>query len=78
MLAVRAVYPVLSSGQPAGAPNQWPCTIARRIFSGDFVEYLVEASWGQLTVRRPPGDRFAEGSSAVLTLDPNHCVVIDR
>jgi hypothetical protein len=69
---------VLSAGAPTGGANQWACTIARRIFSGDFVEYLVKMDWGQLVVRRPPADRFAEGEMAVLTLDPSHCVVINR
>ncbi|MGD9844956.1 MAG: ABC transporter ATP-binding protein [Variibacter sp.] len=79
MLAVRAVYPTLSAkAAQAAAPNQWPCKVLRSTFSGDFVEYLVETKWGQIVVRRPPTERLAAGDEAVLTIDPQHCVVVDR
>lgn len=78
VLSIRAVHPALSAGGAAAGTNQWPCTIAKRIFSGDFIEYLVDTDWGQLIVRRPPADSFAEGQAALLVLDPSHCVVIDR
>ncbi|MEO6958606.1 MAG: ABC transporter ATP-binding protein [Burkholderiaceae bacterium] len=79
MLAIRAVYPVLcrSGQQQSGSANQWTCTIAHAIFSGDFVEYLVKTQWGELVVRRPPSDRYELGSSAILSVDPAHCVVIN-
>jgi len=79
MLAIRAVYPVLCrpGQQQSGIANQWPCTIAHAIFSGDFVEYMVKTQWGELVVRRPPSDRYELGSSAILSVDPAHCVVIN-
>jgi iron(III) transport system ATP-binding protein len=79
LLSVRAVYPLLQrrhQGQADGV-NEWPCTIERATFSGDFVEYEVRTAWGELIVRRPPSDRFAVGSTGVISVDPQHCVVVN-
>jgi iron(III) transport system ATP-binding protein len=52
--SVRTVYPWLSREQPVAAVNAWPVRISRRVFQGDFVQYVL--AWGseQLVVRRPP------------------------
>jgi iron(III) transport system ATP-binding protein len=79
LLSIRAVYPMLKrTGQRGSdAVNEWPCTIQRATFSGDFVEYEVSTAWGELVVRRPPSDRFAVGSAGVVSVDPQYCVVVN-
>jgi iron(III) transport system ATP-binding protein len=78
LLAIRSVYPQLSGCEAGtGVTNQWNCKIVTATFSGEFIEYLVETTWGRIVVRRPPTDRFKVGSAAVLTIDPKRCVVIE-
>jgi ABC-type Fe3+/spermidine/putrescine transport system ATPase subunit len=79
LLSIRAVYPVLHRREDSagGAANHWPCTILRATFSGDFVEYQVGTAWGELTVRRPPSDRYAVGSAVFVSVAPEHCVVVN-
>jgi ABC-type Fe3+/spermidine/putrescine transport system ATPase subunit len=83
LLSIRAVYPQLHRVPPpqqqrqADAVNHWPCTIRQATFSGDFVEYQVQTAWGELTVRRPPSDRFDVGSTAFVSVAPQHCVVVN-
>ncbi len=79
LVAIRTIYPVLCRSQeqvPQGF-NQWPCTIMRSVFSGDFIEYAVETAWGEILVRRPPSDRFETGGQAIVCVDPVHCVVVN-
>ena len=79
LLAIRSVYPQLAPHtERTGANNQWPCKVLKATFSGEFIEYLVETDWGQIIVRRPPTDRFTPGSQAVLSIDPEHCIVIEH
>jgi hypothetical protein len=40
--SVRTVYPVLSRERPDTAINVWPVRISRRVFLGDFVQYVLE------------------------------------
>ena len=57
-------------------PNATPGTIHRRMFHGDFIQYVVDWPCGQLLVRRPPTDLFAEGSAVTVSFAPEHCVVL--
>jgi ABC-type Fe3+/spermidine/putrescine transport system ATPase subunit len=51
-------------------------TIHRRMFHGDFIQYVVDWPAGQLIVRRPPTELFAEGSSVTVSFAPEHCVLL--
>lgn len=79
LLSIRAVYPVLHRPHESVADgvNLWPCTIDRVTFSGDFVEYQARTAWGELTVRRPPSDRFEVGGTAFVSVSSQHCVVVN-
>ncbi len=78
LLAIRSVYPRLyARTAPEARPNTWPGKIARATFSGEFIEYYVETGWGSIIVRRPPTERFEVGSTVMLELDPDHCIVIE-
>jgi iron(III) transport system ATP-binding protein len=74
--ALRASYVNLATEAPPGVANAVPGRIQRRLFHGDFNEYVVAWPPGQLIVRRPPTETFAEGSAVVLWFQPEHCVLL--
>jgi ABC-type Fe3+/spermidine/putrescine transport system ATPase subunit len=76
-LSVRTVYPRLSRERPNALLNTWPVRISRRVFLGDFVQYLVEWEERQLVVRRPPMEHFQEGEKVYLMVEPEHCVLLE-
>jgi iron(III) transport system ATP-binding protein len=76
-LSIRTVYPWLSREQPDAMLNAWPVRISRRVFLGDFVQYLVEWEERQLVVRRPPMEHFEEGEKVYLVVEPEHCVLLE-
>ncbi len=51
-------------------------TIHRRMFHGDFIQYVVDWPAGQLIVRRPPTELFEEGSAVTVSFAPTHCVLL--
>jgi iron(III) transport system ATP-binding protein len=75
-VALRASYINLSAQPPPGAANAVPGRVQRRLFHGDFNEYVVAWPGGQLIVRRPPTEAFAEGSEVTLWFEPEHCVLL--
>jgi iron(III) transport system ATP-binding protein len=75
--SIRTVYPRLSRERPAVGDNVWAVRINRRVFLGDFVQYLVDWEDRQLVVRRPPMEHFAEGEEVYLTVEPEHCVLLE-
>lgn len=75
--SVRTVYPRLSRAQPEATENVWPVAITRRVFLGDFVQYLVAWGGSQFVVRRPPTEHFDEGEQVYLSVDPEHCVLLE-
>jgi ABC-type Fe3+/spermidine/putrescine transport system ATPase subunit len=76
-LSIRTVYPRLSRGRPNTTLNTWPVRISRRVFLGDFVQYLVAWEGRQLVVRRPPMEHFEEGENVYLAVEPEHCVLLE-
>jgi ABC-type Fe3+/spermidine/putrescine transport system ATPase subunit len=71
-LALRSSYIHLRPDEV----NMVAGTIHRRMFHGDFIQYVVDWPCGQLLVRRPPTDVFAEGSAVTVSFAPEHCVVL--
>ena len=51
-------------------------TIHRRMFHGDFIQYVIDWPAGQLIVRRPPTELLAEGSAVTVAFSPGHCVLL--
>jgi iron(III) transport system ATP-binding protein len=74
--ALQAAYVDIFAPGRTDVPNATPGTIHRRMFHGDFIQYLVDWPCGQLLVRRPPTDVFAEGSAVTVSFAPEHCVVL--
>ena len=51
-------------------------SIRRRMFHGDFVQYIVDCPVGPMIVRRPPTELVAEGSNVTMSFAPEHCVLL--
>ena len=50
---------------------------SQRIFTGDFVHYVVDWENRQLVVRRPSTELYEEGEPVYLTIEPQHCVLLE-
>jgi ABC-type Fe3+/spermidine/putrescine transport system ATPase subunit len=74
LAALRSSYVHLDD--PLETHNTVQGTIHRRMFHGDFIQYVVDWPAGQLIVRRPPTELFEEGSSVTVSFAPEHCVLI--
>ena len=77
-LALRSAYIGL---QPAGvvrdaSVNMIEGRIERRMFHGDFVQYIVACRAGRLVVRRPPTELFDEGSDIIVDFAPEHALLL--
>jgi iron(III) transport system ATP-binding protein len=73
-VALRSSY--IHLGHVAGTHNAVPGRIHRRMFHGDFIQYVVDWPAGQLIVRRPPTEMFDEGSDVTISFAPTHCVLL--
>ncbi len=73
-VALRSAY--IHFDQGAGQQNRVPGTIHRRMFHGDFIQYVIDWPAGQLIVRRPPTELLAEGSAVTVAFSPGHCVLL--
>jgi ABC-type Fe3+/spermidine/putrescine transport system ATPase subunit len=76
-VAVRTAYIDLRPGSPNGEPNAIAGTIHRRMFHGDFVQYIVDWPAGQLIVRRPPTELLDEGAAVAVSFAAEHCVLLE-
>jgi ABC-type Fe3+/spermidine/putrescine transport system ATPase subunit len=74
-VAVRTAY--IEIGEAAGT-NQIPGTVRRRMFHGDFVQYVIDCPLGQMIVRRPPTNLVAEGEGVSLSFSPEHCILLEE
>ena len=73
-VALRSSY--IHLGHVPGSHNAVPGRIHRRMFHGDFIQYVVDWPAGQLIVRRPPTEMFDEGSDVTISFAPVHCVLL--
>ena len=73
-VAVRTAYIELGK---ASNVNQMPGTVRRRMFHGDFVQYVVDCPLGQMIVRHPPTNLVAEGDGVNLSFSREHCVLLE-
>jgi iron(III) transport system ATP-binding protein len=75
-VALRTAYIALSPPPSTNEANVVPGRIHRRMFHGDFIQYVVDWPPGQLIVRRPPTELFEEGSSVIVQVTPGRCVLL--
>jgi iron(III) transport system ATP-binding protein len=74
IVALRTSY--IHLGPMPGSRNAVPGRIHRRMFHGDFIQYVVDWPAGQLIVRRPPTELLDEGSEVTISFAPTHCVLL--
>jgi ABC-type Fe3+/spermidine/putrescine transport system ATPase subunit len=73
-VAIRTAYIEIGG---AAAANQIAGTVRRRMFHGDFVQYVIDCPLGQVIVRRPPTNLVAEGDRVSLSFSPEHCILLE-
>jgi ABC-type Fe3+/spermidine/putrescine transport system ATPase subunit len=78
VFSVRTVHLRLSFERPSGACNVWPATVHHCVFQGDFSQ--VNVTWGDrdLVVRSAALEPIPEGRQAYLSVDPQHCVLLEE
>jgi ABC-type Fe3+/spermidine/putrescine transport system ATPase subunit len=77
-VAVRTAY--IGIGKAAGdsrITNQIPGAVRRRMFHGDFVQYVIDSALGQIIVRCPPTNLVAEGEAVSLWFSSEHCILLE-
>ncbi len=76
-LALRSAYLALLPGNSVEpAPNTLNGTIERRMFHGDFVQYVVASPFGRMVVRRPRTDLFDEGADVTVSFAPERALLL--
>lgn len=75
-VSIRTVYLDLLREKPSHDQNVWPVQVARRVFLGDFVQYILNWQGGQLIARKPPIETFSEGEMLYVKADPKRCVIV--
>jgi iron(III) transport system ATP-binding protein len=76
VMALRPTYVTLTQYNGQQKPNGTIGSIHRRMFHGDYIQYIVDWPAGQLIVRRPPTEVFPEGSKIAISFAPEHCVLL--
>jgi iron(III) transport system ATP-binding protein len=77
-VAVRTAY--IGIGEPPDLnriTNQLRGTVRRRMFHGDFVQYVIDSPLGQMIVRRPPTNLVAEGEAVNLWFSCEHSILLE-
>jgi len=76
-VALRSAYIALAqaAGAPPG-PNMVFGRVQRRMFHGDFIQYVISSPAGKLIVRRPPTELFEEGADVTASFLPEHCILL--
>jgi len=75
-VAIRTAYIGVGATAVSQA-NRIEGRVARRMFHGDFVQYLIDWSPGQLVVRRPPAEIIEEGEDVIIAFEAEHCVLLE-
>ena len=76
-MSVRTVHFRLSATPPTAAHNVWPVRITRSVFLGDLTQLHVDWGGREVIIRQTVADAFAEGATVYLSVDPNHCVLLE-
>lgn len=76
-MSVRTVHLQLSQAQPARPVNTWPVQVRRAVFLGDLTQVNVDWGGRELVIRQTAAMPPAEGTTAWLSIDPAHCVLLE-
>ncbi len=77
-VAIRTAYIHLSEGAGSTEANQFRGVIRRRMFHGDFIQYIIQWEGGDLVVRRSPTEMFDEGTNVTFSFSAEHCVLLEH
>jgi len=77
VMSVRTVHLQLSVAPPPMAINVWPVVIRRTIFLGDLTQVHVDWGGREIVIRQTDAGALAPGSTAYLSIDPEHCVLLE-
>jgi ABC-type Fe3+/spermidine/putrescine transport system ATPase subunit len=77
-VALHTAYIGLGGAPADSAANSVPGRIHRRMFHGDFIQYVVSWPAGRLVVRRPPTELFEEGSAVTISFAAERCVLLQQ
>jgi len=77
-VAIRTAYVHMADCSAPLRENSLQGTIRRRMFHGDFVQYIVQWGGGELVVRRSPTEIFEEGANILLQFSASHCVLLEQ
>ncbi len=77
-VALHTAYVALGAAPADSTANSVPGRIHRRMFHGDFIQYVVTWPAGRLVVRRPPTELFDEGSAVTVSFAAERCVLLQQ
>ncbi|GAB2907588.1 ABC transporter ATP-binding protein [Paralcaligenes ginsengisoli] len=77
MMSVRTVHLQLSAEPPPDQINVWPVVVRRAVFLGDLTQ--VHVDWGnrEIVIRQTKAETLTQGSTAYLSINPEHCVLLE-
>jgi len=76
-MSVRTVHLQLSRSQPSPSINVWPVQVRHDVFLGDLTQVHVDWGGRELVIRQTAADAPAEGTTAYLSINPEHCVLLE-
>src|SRR3954469_858911 len=77
-LSVRTVHLALSPERRGDGRNTWPVAIHHSVFLGDLTQVHVDWGGRDLIVRQTGMQAWSEGQPAVLSVAPEHCVLLEE
>ena len=77
VMSVRTVHLQIGTSPPPSKLNVWPIVVRHAVFLGDLTQLHVEWGGRELVIRQTAAAAPAEGSTAYLSIDPAHCVLLE-
>ena len=77
VMSVRTVHLQVSTEPPRHSVNVWPVVVRHAVFLGDLTQLHVEWGGRELVIRQTAAAAPAEGSTAYLSIDAAHCVLLE-
>ena len=77
VMSVRTVHLQIGTSPPQSTVNVWPVVVRHAVFLGDLTQLHVEWGGRELVIRQTAAAAPAEGSTAYLSINPAHCVLLE-
>jgi len=75
---INASFFTIEKVSPPNGINTWEGKITSCFFVGDYIEYFVETSIGNIRVRSLPNYFYQEGETVSVHVDPENCHLIPK